>query len=315
VKIVKSIHINVLVAGFVLAFQAEAKLCNPMKERCWLSGKNSTASPAYPSASSSIKLNPSAVPIDDAWGGEALIYGSSVDFALIKGNGRIGAAISPSNNEETFFGPPGFEMPDDRLARLQAGEKYKSQKVTLATAVGLWRNKRSGLKRVAVNLGVIGKYNRESKSILPGGGLSGVLGPFTFGYAYAKDEIVIEPGSLDRRAYKYWTDIFSGGLNLTSVALDYSHLRVHTEDGQIDSTISLLTASLMLNRWMVTLSSRREDSEREAYDFKQKIFTTEPVKYETFGGVQYAPTKVLLVGVFHNYYLLRELSLGMTLFF
>ncbi|NJM10030.1 MAG: hypothetical protein HC883_03850 [Bdellovibrionaceae bacterium] len=75
---------------------------------------------------------------------------------------------------------------------MRLGEKYKSQKVSLATAVSLWRNKKSGLRRMAMNLGVIGKYNRETKSILPGAGISGVAGPFTFGYAYSKDEFFIE---------------------------------------------------------------------------------------------------------------------------
>ncbi|NJM10031.1 MAG: hypothetical protein HC883_03855 [Bdellovibrionaceae bacterium] len=76
-----------------------------------------------------------------------------------------------------------------------------------------------------------------------------------------------------------------------------------------------MTGSLMLNRWMMTVSSRRENSERDVYDFKTKALVEEDVKFETFGGVQFAPTKVLLVGIFHNYYLLREVSLGMTLFF
>lgn len=296
---------------------AQAKLCNPMKEKCWLYGKNGSTSPAYPSKSSGFKVNPSAVPLEKGWGGETIYFDSSFDFALVRGTGRIGAAISPSNGEESFFGPPGLELDSEFLERKQNGTKYDSQNVALAGAFQLLSNRKSGLQRFELNLGVIGKYNKLSKDVWPGLGISGIGGPFTFGYSVSEDQYVVDFSSIglaEELKFKYKTATISGGIFLNNLAVDYSHLRVTIQEHEAIS-IYLLTGSILLQRWIFTAASRREVSDRPAYDYKLKTLKVEEEKNELFGGIQFSPTRVLMVGVFYNYYLLREMSAGATLFF
>ncbi len=308
-----------VLAALALAGQFSfAKLCNPAVERCWKTGGASSSSPAYPSRSSNIRINPSAVPLEKTWGGELIVYDGSADFGIVKGLGRVGAAISASNGEETFFGPIGFENEEEYEERLDKSEKFKSQKVSLAGAVGLYGNKKGGMKRLQVNLGLIGKYNKETEDINPGGGLQFVAGPATFGYSYSKDNYLMTPNFWipeETANLKYAIETFSLGLSLSSVAVDYSHMRLHFEDEQDMATVSLLTGSLLLKRWILTLANRRESSDRPSYDYETRSLRWgEREKFETFGGVQFSVTRMLMIGFFHNYYLMREYSVGMTLF-
>lgn len=246
-----------------------------------------------------------------------MYYDGDADYALVRGLGRVGAAVSPSNGEETFFGPMGFEETTEYFERMIESEKYESQKITLAGAVGLWGNKKAGMRRLQVNLGIIGKYNKESEDLYPGGGISLVAGPLTLGYSYSKDNFYLagDPTTeLDDFNFKYDVETLSAGIFLNSIAIDYSHMRVHIPNSDM-SNITLLTGSLLLPRSILTLSSRHESSERPQFDYKAKALSWEREKFETFGGVQFSATKVLMIGLFHNYYLLRELSIGMTLFF
>ncbi len=288
-----------------------------MDRACWDSDYR-PSSPAYPSSSSSIRLNPSAVPLDDRFGIETIGYKSEWDVGLVKGNGRIGAAISPTSGEETFFGPPAFEFPSDYLERKSEKRKFKSQKVNLATAFSIYNNKKSDLKRLQLNLGLIGKYNRLSGEVLPGAGLSAIAGPFTLGYARGVDKHVIdgEPYGVDSgiELFPYDTETYAVGLFLTSVAIDYSRQSIRfPKDPPIE--VTMLTASVFFKKWIFTLASRTENSTRPDYDETKKALVTRTFKKDVFGGVQFAATKYLLVGGYMNYYLLNELSLGITLFF
>lgn len=293
------------------------KLCNPAKERCWLASGSSTSSPAYPSKSSSISINPSAVPIEKLWGIEGITYKNDWDVSIVKGTGRVGAALSPTQGEEVFFGPPGLEPDPEYLERKIALEKYDSQKVNLATAFGLLNNKKRGLKQFLLNIGVMGKYNTVSSNLHGGVGLSAIIGPLTLGVARSDDEYVLENekyGLTSDLVIPYDLETTSVGLFLNSFAVDYSELKMIYEDNEI-SRVSLITASLLTRKVIVTVSRRREDSYRPAYNFETKSLEIQQVKYETFGGVQVALTKTLMAGLFYNYYLLREGSLGLTLFF
>ncbi|MGZ3722568.1 MAG: hypothetical protein ACXVA9_06540, partial [Bdellovibrionales bacterium] len=287
---------------------AHGKLCNAFKEKCWLQTGGSSSSPAYPSKNSSIRINPSAVPTDDSYGGEVLYYGNQWDFGIVKGTGRIGAAISASNGEETFFGSRALESDTDYLTRMQAKQPYPSQKISVAGAVTVLTNKRDGLNRLQLNLGVSGKYNRLTNHTWPGAGLSAIAGPFTLGYALAQDET--QTDKILETNVKYKSTTMSAGIFLDSFALDYSVLDVNV-DGETPARITLLTGSLFLQKWILTLAGRTEDSSRKKYDFQTQSLITEQVKHETFGGVQFALNKVLMLGIFHNYYLLRETSFGL----
>lgn len=298
---------------------ADDFICNPQKEWCPDRGHRSSTAPAYPSKSSRININPSAVPIEKGTGIEVIGYRDTFDFSIVKGTGRVGAAISPTNSEETFFGPPGFEYDSDFLDRKINGKKYESQKVTLAAAFSLFNNKKKGLKTFEVSVGLMGKYNKLSKQTNPGVGLSGALGPVTFGYAYANDEFIIDPQGLNLQ-YKYAAETKSIGVRVGTLVLDYSQLRIILPEAYAGTnppafTITLLTTSLLFKRVLLTYSARTEDSPRLAYNKATKLLEVKQYKTETFGGIQLVVSKNLLLGAFYNYYLLNETSFGGTLFF
>lgn len=262
-----------------------------------------------------LKINPAAVPTEKGFGFEGLFYKSDVDFGLIRGNGRIGAAISPTNSEDTFFGPPAFELPEETLFRKQERDKYPSQKTTLATAVILAEKKSSTFKSYSLRLGVMARYNRLTTHISPGMGLSGNLGPLSFGGSFYEDQTKLNTavdGSGVDVVYLYRVRTYNVGLFLSSLLLDYSHLELDTEEV---ASVDLYTASILLKKLIITASKRVENTVNPAYNFETKTLEERRIKEEVFGGIQYSLTKNLMVGALYNYYLLREYSLTATLFF
>lgn len=296
---------------------ADASNCFGLNEGCVEKSRS------YVSGSSSgqVKMNPSSVPIDDGLGIEGLFYGSSVDLMLVRGNGRIGAAISPANSESTFFGPPAIEIPESFLKRNIEHKKYESQKFTLATAFSLYDNKASDLKRFGLRLGAMGKYNAETGAILPGGGLTTILGPLNLTYSYYKDETmlhyqeVLGPTAGPPVTFHYHVQTYGVGLYLSSLILDYSHLQMRDdENASAPSEIDLYTAGLVLRKAIFTVGVRKEKSAALAYNYETKMLETKELKSETFLGAQYKVHKHVMLGVFYNYYLLHELSAAVTLF-
>jgi hypothetical protein len=293
---------------------ASAELCDPSKKFCgYLSGRGSGGG-GSPTRSSQIKINPSAVPVEKGTGLEAIIF-DGVDFSIIKGFGRVGAGISMSNSEDTFFGAPSIELPENYRERQTGNKKYESQKYTLATAFQVYNNKKSGMKQFTSNLGVMGKYNTETKHILGGAGVSGRAAFFTYGYSVYKDET--------RRKYDrygatglygdtpFMVETASFGVFLRSLAVDYAILRTITNDTW---TTSVLTASLLLKRTILTAAWRTEISTRPDYDATLQVLEAREEKKDMFLGAQFNVGKHWLLGVFYNYYNLHELALGATLF-
>jgi hypothetical protein len=310
--------IPLLLLGPRVALGYGADFCNPTKQRCWEYSGRSTSAPAYPSNNSRITVNPSAVPTDEGFGAEAIVYRGYWDLSIVKGTGRVGAAISPSNGEESFFGPPGFEERSVYLNRKARQEKYTQQKYVLATAMNLYSSKSDGLARFSLSAGVAGRYNKLTKAITPGAGLTGILGPFTFGFAYSQDETQIDP-ALDKpdvpaHAFRSSSETLSIGLYLNSLAIDYSLMKVYGE-GLGNFQVGLLTSSLLLKRAILTASIRQELSNRPKFDRETATLLDESTKTNLFLGVQVTVTKTVMLGVFYNYYLLDEISAGGTLFF
>ncbi|MGZ3772132.1 MAG: hypothetical protein ACXVCY_08385 [Pseudobdellovibrionaceae bacterium] len=279
-----------------------------------------TSTSSNPSTGSQIKINPSAVPTENGWGLEGIYFNDEVDLAVVRGNGRMGAAISPSNSEETFFGPPGFELDSDLLNRKMNKKKYPSQKYTLATAIILAESNGSGFSKYNIKLGVMAKYNKLTKNVTPGGGLSGSVGPISFGYSLYGDQTYIDfgPYSVPPSNYflfKYRVQTYNFGLFLNSLALDYSNLHLETEDHTSVTTIHLYTANLSLGNFIFTASKRIEDSPFQEYNYETKQLEQKQVKENYFGGIQYNFSPNITVGALYNYYLLREFAATATLFF
>lgn len=268
-----------------------------------------------PSTGSSVRINPSAVPTDRGLGLEGIFFKDNSDFSIVRGLGRVGAAISPSNSEETFFGPPGFEVPEDFLRRKQDQTKYPGQKVTLATAFDVAKRSGTTLESYALKVGVMGRYNQLTKNVSPGAGLSGLFGPLTFGGSVYQDE-----SQLDYRTYglttqpvaRYRVETYTAGLYLNSLIIDYSYLRMISLETSIVRT---LTASLTLKKVILTASKRTEDSPRPYYNYQTQKLEYLKTKDEYFGGLQINAGKHLMIGALYNYYLLREVSGTVTLFF
>jgi len=263
-----------------------------------------------------VKINPAAVPTDSGFGIESITFKTSTDLGLVRGNGRIGAAISPTNSEETFFGPPGFSVFTDWLERKTNKEKFPSQKTTLATAVNIVQKKGSSLKSYNLKLGLMARYNKLTHSLTPGMGLNGALGPISFGASVYDDQTQLDDfdefGGSITPVYRYQVRTHSVGIFLSALVLDYSHLELNTEDL---AAVDLYTASLFYKKFIFTASRRIENSLMPYYNFETQTIETKQIKEEVFGGVQYNFTKNILIGGLYNYYMLREFSLTATLFF
>ncbi len=294
-----------------------------MDIECYMSDKCSDrvsrgSGSGNPSTGAQVKINPSAVPTDQGFGVEGLVFKDQVDVSLVRGTGRVGAAISPSNSEETFFGPPGFENPQDLYQRKYESEKYPSQKYTLAFAANTYDNKKSGLKAFNLKLGAMAKYNKLTKGFRGGGGVNGVLGPMTFGASAYNDQTQLNDYLLGedlKTQTNYKVQTYNIGLFLSSVILDYSHLKLTLMDDTNPSEISLMTVSILIQKFILIAAKRTEESSRLYYNYDTKHLGFQEKKEDYFGGLQYRLNKTIMLGTFYNYYLLREISFSATLFF
>lgn len=82
--------------------------------------------------------------------------GNPMNYALVTGTGRMGAAFISSGNENGFFGNRLIENGDEYLYRRLEKKQYQSQKYNGAFGVGLLKN-----NRVNLDLGVSAKYNKN----------------------------------------------------------------------------------------------------------------------------------------------------------
>lgn len=299
---------------FIFSHRANAENCYLINE-CYHWRSSSSANP---SSGSQLKINPSSVPTEKGWGIEAIQFKRDTDFSFVRGNGRMGAAISPANSEDTFFGAPGFEASWKLYDRKYDQNKFPNQKYTFATAVNLIDKNGSGLRRYYLKLGLMAKYNELSYNTTPGAGLSAAWGPLAVGYSMYDDQTLIDYGIYStppNELFKYKVQTYNGGLFLNALVLNYSNLRLESEDKSYLATVHLYTASLSIKSLILTASKRVEDSPALSYDFELKQLETKQIKEEYFGGLQYNFSKNITLGALYNYYLLREYSATMTLFF
>ncbi len=291
-------------------------LCEKLKlELCNNRHYSRRSNASMPTEQSAFRMNPSAIPTDKGLGIETIMNDGDYNFGVVTGTGRVGAAVGPYSVDDTFFGNMAIEAVPDYETRMLAGKKYKSQKTVLAGAVNLFNR-----RLVKVNVGMAGRYNKYTKNFKTGLGGAVELGIFSFGYSKYKDEFYYaspDPIIFPSIAYPYEATITTFGIKIPYFAIDYSSivnkLNV-TATADLQTTIKLLSATFFWREWMLTWASRTEDSYRPAFDFETKLFTDVRQKTETFLGVQYAHKNKLVFGVFYNYYLLHDYSLGLTWF-
>lgn len=276
----------------------------------------SSSSSSGPSRATQLKINPSAVPTEKGLGIEGILFKEEVDLALVRGNGKMGASISPSNSENTFFGSPAPESDSYLLERKIYQNKYPNQKITLALAVNIFKPAGSGIKKRTLKAGFMGKYNSLTKHITAGIGTSGILGPLDFGFSIYDDESQVNDGAgFSIQEIKYRVQTYNLGLHLSSLFLGYSHLYLATPDFSYTNHVSLFTVNMQINRFILTGSKRIEQSPTPFYNHETRLLETKELKEDYFIGVQYLASNNFTIGLMHNYYLLRELSVITTIFF
>jgi hypothetical protein len=138
----------------------------------------------------------------------------------------------------------------------------------------------------------------------------------TYGYSRYRDQTQLDyssQGLSPNIVIGCEVETFAIGLFLNSLALDYSILNMKVNADLW--TTRVYTASLLLKNSILTLATRHEESARPEFDYDSKALKSKRNKYESFGGLQVNLGKNLMGGLFYNYYLLHEASLGVTLFF
>ncbi|MBI2520116.1 MAG: hypothetical protein HYV97_06855 [Bdellovibrio sp.] len=295
-------------------------LCEKLKlELCSRRNYSRRSNASMPTEQSAFRMNPSAIPTDKGLGIETIIDDGDYNFGLVTGTGKVGAAVGPNSVDDSFFGNMAIEADAEYRTRMLAEKKYKSQKTVVAGAVNLYGGG-ANKKPIKVNLGLAGRYNKYTKNFRTGLGGALELGIFSVGYSKYKDEYYYlspDPNVTPNTIYPYEATVTTFGMKVPYFAIDYSQVKNKlnvTATTDLETTIKLLSGTLFWRSWMFTYATRTEDSYRPQYDFETKQFTYVRQKSQSFLGLQYAHKNKLVLGVFHNYYLLEDYSIGITWF-
>jgi len=255
---------------------------------------------------------PSSMADIKGFGVEGIIW-DGVEASIISGNGKVGAGVSSSTTDDTFFGNTAKEYTQDYQDRLtnEEGGRYKFDKLSLGLATKLFRGKK---KFVSLNAGIVSKYIDSTSNWHFGGSLSASVGPLNLGYSLFKDEGQAE--NLDalgkRDPLEFTVETFSVGLNLPYISFDYTLFDNRLSD---KNRVEIYSSGFFFYKWMVSYGRRVETSNRQKYDFEEKTFTTVERNWSSFFGVQYRTSRKWVFGAMANYYLNNELSFVVTGFF
>ncbi|MCR9205267.1 MAG: hypothetical protein NXH75_11850 [Halobacteriovoraceae bacterium] len=246
-----------LLLGFLL-FGTSIKAKRLCDTYSWMScpdafaASRSTTSSSLPLNSASAPTNPSSMSVDKGFGLEILRFGNYYDISMISGTGVIGSAFSVSNNENTFFGERAPETISDYVERELNSQKYKSPKISSLFAVQLLGGKRKNSFKL--NLGFLGRYNKDTKGITGGAGLSMAYRFFSMGAAQFKNDF---KDSQTQLIDEYTTKTFTFGFKIGSVAVDWNYIK---NDAILWSRVRILTATLFTKKFMFTFGNRQEES-------------------------------------------------------
>jgi len=296
--------------------------------------QNRPVNSAAPTQSSAVFSNPAAVSTDKGFGVESISYQTS-QFGIITGTGIVGAAISNNPSNETFFGNGAQEDTMAYRERWFEKKQFESQKFVFSTSFNVFgKKKKKGLK---MDAGIIYRNIPEIQTSYSGGGVafswSRIL---NFGYSEYRDAYVKDYRNQTVKSYApdgTFTNItFDGtetnlleqlyrvknyvvGLNYGNWSFDYSWLTTTNLTTNDKYYVKIFNTSYFYRNWMLTYGLREEESTRETFDEELNLMIPEKFKYDGFLGIQYALGDHFVVGIFNNYYLLDEWSLGLTYFF
>jgi len=294
-----------------------------------------SAGASLPSVNSAAFNNPAAISLSRGLGIETIHYGGESQVGIITGTGRVGAAISNFPNDGTFFGNSPVEDNYSYRMRKVDGEKFKEDKLVLAGGFNLFGAKQK--KGIQADVGLMYRKNNELDESFYGGGLTISINKFlSFGYASYNDvhykdlrnqivDIVNDDGTViegvplgnsniylfDNRFSVY---SYTAGLKFSNIAFDYIKFITKFEDNAFEDKISsIYNISYFYKTWIFSYGRRLDEGITDVYEDKK--FILEEDYLESFIGAQYAANGGFIIGGFYNYYLLNELSVGLTYFF
>ena len=303
---------NLVFLFLISSLNAQAKkLCEYYE---WMScpdafgAARSTTGASLPNNTAAASINPSTISVDRGLGAETLIYKGDYDVSLVGGTGAIGSAFAVGSQEGNFFGATPIQDYAEYLNRKIDGQKYESKKLSGMLAFNLWRNRKKNAS-FKVNLGVIGKYNQDTKKTGGGLGLSLKIKNFSMGVARHKDD---HKSTAYVGAGEFYTNTVSLGFQFSSLAVDWTYMK---NNMFTPNRVRLLTATMFLKKFMLTYGLRDEEGIYPYYDRDLKILNPQKENGEAFLGVQYSAHKNLIFGLFSNYYLVDDMTLGVSFFF
>lgn len=280
------------------------------------------SSQSLPSSSSAAGLNPSNIAKVRGLGIET-IYGpgNSPVFDLISGNGKVGALISPTQ-ENTFFGNRPVEIDDVYAQRRLNNKQFKNKKMSLTLGASLIDK-----KWLSFDIGVSLKRNPDLRKINPGVGASLRFSIFNFGIYTTRDDVKVDLGNyINPYSQTAYSSIYNGstytetynmltyalGVQLDRLAIDAGFIKTKYKFYPEETFVQLWSMSYTYRKYLFNLSQRKEYSSNAAYDSGGLFLQRKKSDY--YYGVQYLYNKHLLFGLAYNNFLLKEVSASLTIF-
>lgn len=310
-----------------LAWAASPSVCDIIDSgSCYRVMKQVRRSSAVslPSPAAAASTNPAAVSFDRGFGIEAIHQsGNSVNFNLASGTGKMGGALISHSMENSFFGNRTPETDDVYIERLENKKQYRPQKINLALGKSIIRK-----SRLSLDAGVMLKRHSEIKRINPGFGLSGRIGPLTWGASLYQDDFVIKPVAtyysptgytwtykLEPYQEKFTVQAYTIGTRINYLTFDAGLIESRYELFDYKTKVSLYSMGLYYRNFLFNFGRRNEHSATPVYDYDTGAIKSERRKNENYAGVQVSLTRNIIVGIQYNFFLLRETSFTANLFF
>lgn len=264
---------------------------------------------ARPSNSSMFSLNPALLNLNSNIGVENIYYRNQYFFSLISSVENIGAGVSLSNHDGTFFGNIARESNDDYKDRALRLRAYRSPKQTLSTALRIFKNGASeGSSNFLLNIGVQGNYNKNTNKLTPGLGLATKLSIFEAAFSRYYDSY---EGDNIHPYEKFSVDTYYLGMRFYFFSADYNRIYSRTSFREVVENYSL---SLFAWNLIANFGYRKEFSDKLQFNKSLKTFASDiNEKSSKFYGLQLKLSNNLLIGVYNNYFLFDEYSASLII--
>lgn len=278
---------------------------------------------SVPSAGSAAGLNPANVAKVRGFGLETVFQSkNSPLFNVVTGNGKIGALVSPTQ-ENTFWGNRAIEIDEVYLERRQAKKQYKNKKLSLSVGANLYNS-----KKMSFDIGASVKRNPDLKKLNPGVAASARLSIFTMGFYYTRDDVKLELGNYinpytqtpystmyngSTYTEKYNMLTYTVGIQLDKFTADAGFIKTRYNFYPQETYIQLWSVSYTHKKFLFNLAQRKEYSGN--FHYLSGVMVQQRKKTDYYYGAQYLYNKHVLAGIAYNHFLLHELSASLTLFF